>query len=61
MVCAREVWVCVGLDRERCAVCWKSEEERWGEEKEGNLMKIVCSDLAVVGTLMLTDVFEKSV
>lgn len=53
--------MCVGLDRERCAVCWKSEEERWGEEKEGNLMKIVCSDLAVAGTLMLTDVFEKSV
>lgn len=54
--------MCVcGLDRERCAVCWKSVEERWGEEKEEYLMKIVCSHLAVAGTLMLTDVFEKSV
>lgn len=54
--------MCVSeLDRARCAVCWKSVEERWGEERAGYLMKTVCSDLALAGPLMLTDVFERSV
>lgn len=41
-------------------VCGPGREERWGEEKAGYLMEIVVSDLALAGTLMLTDVFEKS-